>query len=196
MPCSGTSCAARSSTRIKPSACSRGRTRGSMSIRPCGCRRTIAPSRRASRATAPGGPGHEARERSDAHAAARRSVLAPYTRRRRDRPRFKFLSRTTAIGWGADCQVLARKRRKLPFAIRNPRWRVRWLALLNVLFRWQVLAKPQRASSVRALSPLACYAADSRPFCRPVAPWVLRSEAATVGARNVVGRFPLVCAAL
>ncbi len=36
---------------------------------------------------------HEARERSDAHAAARRSVLAPYARRRRDRPRFKLLSR-------------------------------------------------------------------------------------------------------
>ncbi len=37
--------------------------------------------------------------------------------------------------WGADCQVLARKRLKLPFAIRNPRWRFRWLALPSVLFR-------------------------------------------------------------
>jgi hypothetical protein len=71
---------------------------------------------------------------------------------------------------GGEWRVLARKRLKLPFALRNPRWRVRWLALLSVFFRWQILAKPQRASSVRALMPLECYAAGSRPFCRPVDP--------------------------
>ncbi|HSM53234.1 MAG TPA: ribonuclease T [Erythrobacter sp.] len=47
---------------------------------------------------------------------------------------WRGLSGKSGIGWGADCQILARKRLKLPFAIPDPRWRFRWFAFLTGLF--------------------------------------------------------------
>ncbi len=55
-------------------------------------------------------------------------------------------------GWGADCQVLARKRLKLPFRIPQSTMAVQMVGIARHVIPTADFRKPQRASSVRALT--------------------------------------------